>query len=321
MPANTLGPVGMTAQSMAMGAGTQSMFEGGMRMRAQGMDGKKPGNRIFNISPAVNGKTVWNLDADGMLSLNTTGSWTITPLSTFSVTAKMWGTGGGFPSGGAFGAGSPSAGAGGYAGGAVQLVAGTSYTLRVNQGGGTKCAYGSWGGGYSALLLTSGSVFVLVAGGGGGQGGRNSGLGGAGGRSNDAFQKAQDGATDDQGNGGGQGGFILYPGSGGGANTANLFWANGNSGSGSSGGEGGYSGGGGGGGYFGGGGGSGSDFAGAGGGGGSSYYDPARVTQASLLNGSGGTPGNASDPDRGTAGNPQTSYAVDPAFCGKIVLR
>lgn len=305
----------MVAQSMTMGAGTQGMFEGGMKMRAQGMDGKKPGNRVVLISPAVNGKTVWDIDAQP-LSLGTTGSWTITPLSTFSVAAKMWGTGGGFPSGGAFGAGSPSAGAGGYAGGTVQLVAGTSYTLRVNQGGGTKCAYGSWGGGYSALLLTSGSVFVLVAGGGGGQGGRNSGLGGAGGS-----PSAGNGTADDQGNGAGTGGNQSSAGSGGAANTANLFWTNGLSGSGSVGGEGGYSGGGGGGGYRGGGGGSGSDFAGAGGGGGSSYYDPARVTQASLLNGSGGTPGNASDPDRGTAGNPQTSYAVDPAFCGKIVLR
>ena len=316
MPVYPLGPVNMVGQSMTLPAKAQGMFEGGMKMQSQGMDGRKnPGNRIVLISPAVNGSSVWDLDA-AALSLNTTGSWTITPLSTFNVTAKMWGTGGGFPSGGAFGTGSPLAGAGGYAGGVVQLVAGTSYTLRVNHHGGVKSTYGSWGGGYSALLLTSGGAFILLAGGGGGQGGRNSGVGGAGGS-----PSAGNGAADDQGNGGGTGGNQSSAGSGGAANTANTFWANGSAGSGTVGGQGGYSGGSGGGGYKGGGGGSGSDFAGAGGGGGSSYYDPARVTQVSMLSGSGGTPGNASDPDRGTAGSPQTSYAVDPAFCGKIVLK
>ncbi|MFN8996350.1 MAG: hypothetical protein ACK5X3_22155, partial [Pseudomonadota bacterium] len=84
MPVNTLGPVNMVAQSMAMGAGTQGMFEGGMAMRAQGMDGKKPGGaRIFSVSPAVGGKTIWNLDADGSLSVlvtsaNTQNTLTIT---------------------------------------------------------------------------------------------------------------------------------------------------------------------------------------------------------------------------------------------------
>jgi len=43
MPANPLGPTGLLAQSMTLPAGSQSMAMGGMGVRAQGMDGRKPG--------------------------------------------------------------------------------------------------------------------------------------------------------------------------------------------------------------------------------------------------------------------------------------
>jgi hypothetical protein len=43
MPAQPLGPTGLLAQSMTLPAGSQSMAMGGMRMQAQGMDGRKKG--------------------------------------------------------------------------------------------------------------------------------------------------------------------------------------------------------------------------------------------------------------------------------------
>lgn len=41
MPTNPLGPTGLLAQSMTLPAGSQSMAKGGMRMQAQGVDGRK----------------------------------------------------------------------------------------------------------------------------------------------------------------------------------------------------------------------------------------------------------------------------------------
>ena len=41
MPTNPLGPTGLLAQSLTLPAGSQSMSRGGMRMQAQGMDGRK----------------------------------------------------------------------------------------------------------------------------------------------------------------------------------------------------------------------------------------------------------------------------------------
>ena len=41
MPVQPLGPTGLLAQSMTLPAGSQSMAMGGMRMQAQGMDGRK----------------------------------------------------------------------------------------------------------------------------------------------------------------------------------------------------------------------------------------------------------------------------------------
>jgi hypothetical protein len=43
MPVQPLGPTGLLAQSLTLPAGSQSMSRGGMKMQAQGMDGRKKG--------------------------------------------------------------------------------------------------------------------------------------------------------------------------------------------------------------------------------------------------------------------------------------
>ncbi len=294
MPVQPLGPTGLLAQSMTLPAGSQSMAMGGMRMQAQGMDGRKKGVRVFQISPAVNGRTTWNLDADGPLNLASEGSWTITPISSFGVNVKAWGEGGGQGGGG----GAGLFGAGAFAGGAVTLIAGVTITLGVGQGRGSAPTFGNQGGGWSGLFATSSNLSILIAAGGGGGGYDSpSVFGGPGG-----WPNGSSGATDPIGNDAGGGGATQSAPGSGGLSGGGLFAANGSAGLGRTGGAGGYAGGGGGGGHFGGGGGAGSDASGGGGGGGSSYFDPTRVSSASMLSGSGTTPGNASDPQRGTAG-------------------
>ncbi len=66
--------------------------------------------RAFSISPAVSGKSTWDLDVDGPLTLVAAGTWTITPLATFLCSVEMWGGGGG---GGGAGSTSGSGGSGG----------------------------------------------------------------------------------------------------------------------------------------------------------------------------------------------------------------
>ena len=247
--------------------------------------------RSFNISPAVGGKTTWNLDTDGPLNLSTQGTWTITPLFSFTTSVKAWGEGGG-PGGGGFGAGA-------FSGGDVALPAGVSITLGVGQGRGPAPQYGPSGGGWTGLFFTSSSLAILIAGGGGGGGYSSSSVSGGPGGWPDGFSGAAD---PNGGDGGGGGATQSGPGPRGNAG-GNLYATNGSPGSGRNGGAGGYAGGGGGGGYFGGGGGAGSDFSGAAGGGGSSYFDPAVVANPQMLSGSGTTPGNASDPARSGAGS------------------
>src|SRR5206468_2333740 len=86
------------------------------------------GARVFTISPAVNGKTTWNLDLDGTFSLGNAGTWTLTPQTTFIAQTKAWGGGGG----GSYQTG----GGGGYAGGLMQFQAGVGYRVDVAAGGG-----------------------------------------------------------------------------------------------------------------------------------------------------------------------------------------
>lgn len=247
--------------------------------------------RIFNITPAVSGKTTWNLDVDGPLNLSTQGTWTITPLSAFTTNVKAWGEGG-------VKFGSGNWGAGAFAGGDVALQQGVDIRLNVGQGRGPS-DIGGQGGGWTGLLFSSSLLAILIAGGGGGSGYSDSTINGGPGGAATGFNGVRDPVGgDNPGLGGTQTAAGLGGSSGGG-----LYATNGAPGVGRTGGRGGYAGGGGGGGYFGGGGGAGSDYSGAGGGGGSSYFDPARVTNAQLLAGLGTTPGNASDPARNGAGS------------------
>jgi hypothetical protein len=276
----------------------------------------------FTISPSVSGKSTWNLSTDGDLVLPSGGLWTITPTADFSANTKIWGAGGGNYTTGNGG------GPGGAAFGKISFENGVTYQLFVgNPGTSASSTRGGGGGGAASGVLRAGSTEVLIAGGGGGGSGAD--------------------ASGRQGGSGGGTNGSTAPGSGGGGGTQVSAGAGGvgsrrtgSSGSGTNGGRGsgatdsysggsvsgisGYTGGmgiydagdqgggGGGGGHYGGGGGGG-DAGGFGGGGGSGYYSTTYVTDVTLYNGSSSTsPGNASDSDRGTAGNGATA--------GKIVL-
>lgn len=247
--------------------------------------------KVFSISPAVSGKTSWNLAVDGPLNLSSGGTWTIVPTNTFTVNAKAWGGGGG--TGG-------SGGGGGYAGGSVLLNAGTSYTFHVGGGGGyypTRAANGggagggpsfsgSGGGGYSGVRTGSSAILIAAGGGGAGWGGVGGAAGGATGSPGQDYLDGLGGA--------------------GGPSTASALATAGTylGGDGQAAGAGA---GGGGGGFFGGGGGAPtspeSSWTGAGGGGGgSSFVSGVAVAGITMTGGSGATAGNASDIDRAGAG-------------------
>jgi hypothetical protein len=68
--------------------------------------------RIFAISPAVGGKSTWNLDVDGDLTIPTAGTWTITATTNFRATATLW-SGGGAGGGNGGGTAADQAGDGG----------------------------------------------------------------------------------------------------------------------------------------------------------------------------------------------------------------
>ena len=86
--------------------------------------------RSFSISPAVSGKSTWNLDTDGALDLGSQGTWTITPIGgALSTSIKMWGAGGGSTARGYGGAG----GGGGSSTGLAILPNGSSFVIRVGR--------------------------------------------------------------------------------------------------------------------------------------------------------------------------------------------
>ena len=306
-----------------------------------GKDAVTPGFPIrpLNISPTVSGKSIWDLGKDGKLVLNTNQEYTVTVDSPTAIDFKIWGAGGGMGVGPG-----RTGGGGGAVTGSMTLLNGTTYVLSVGRGGwrstdsvptspGTNPgsqggggvgephpSSGNYaagvGGGYSAIFrsATKSQANTVVMAGGGGGGGYN-GAGGAGGYPSGVA-------------GGGPSG------GGGGTQSAGGSGGSGGGGSGQSGSAltGGYSvkgplgapGGGGGGGYYGGGGG-GSSVAdtGGGGGGGSNYQNPPYLTSVTQYSGSGTTAGNASDPDRGTAGNgqPDSSSVGSPyAVPGAIVI-
>lgn len=132
--------------------------------------------RVLAISPAVSGKTSWNLEVDGPLPLSAAGTWTLTPATAMGLNVKLWGAGGG---GGGFDGNASYAGKGGggaYVSGLYRAAKSTAISALVGGGGGYGFssvtgtgggAAGSNGGGTGANAGTSGT-----SGAGGGGGGR-----------------------------------------------------------------------------------------------------------------------------------------------------
>lgn len=266
------------------------------------------------------------------------------PAGCTSVTAKLWGAGGGAGGTGrhpdslnGFGGG------GGFASGAFTLPPGQILIVRVGGGGGGAPYYykGGGGGGYSGIFLQSGDPLLIAGGGGGGSGvtqlnianhgGPGGGLAGGDAYGGSYAQLNGKGGTQSAGGGGGvklafdpnwppadggpyQGGVQDGP-----LNDAMPTYAGGTSPSsfGTS-----YTSGmgQGGGGYFGGGAGNvGDTSTGSGGGGGGSGYAAPFVFNAQLLAGSGASAANAGDPDRGGAGQGGTS-PMQSGAPGRVVI-
>ncbi len=294
------------------------------------------GESLFaNYEPDANTVGLWHLDeqVSPPLIYNYTGNHQLytTPNNVSSIYAKIWGAGGG--------AGRTTSiygGGGGYTTGTISVTPGQVLPIVVG-GGGTTIVSGTGagaGGGYSGIFTTSVSQTnaLLIAGGGGGGGGYDpaayggyggGATGGDGSLPNGSYYSSRGmGGTQTAGGAGGaysswvgQNGSALqggagadYPGtsygSGGGA-TYGGGGAIGGTGQGA---------GGGGGGYYGGGGGANNAY--LGGGGGSGYVKTTGVV-GSITAGSGSTPGNSGDPDRGTAGNGGGSVA---GVAGKVYL-
>lgn len=259
----------------------------------------------FNITPAINGKTTWNLETDGNLTLNTNGYYSISTFADRTVfEVRMWGGGGG--TGGQGGTG----GAGGATTGVLQVDGiGANLQLVVGQGGrqggggvslgggGSSDGLRGGGAGYSGIFL-AGNInlitqnnAVMMAGGGGGAGGPSGNFAGAGGGpSGGSGQNSPSPAY-------AQGGTQIAGGIGGAGNGVALRGGNGLSG--------------GGGGFFGGAGGSDNGSYAPGGGGGSGFinviYSANNVTIAVIdgttTAGASSTVALATNPARGNAGN------------------
>jgi len=96
--------------------------------------------RIFTISPAVSGKTTWDLDVDGPLVLSQAGTWTVTPSSGFAGSVDLNGGGGGagaFVSGNNGTAGTASTFAGLSAGGGARSTGPGANVNGTGAAGGT----------------------------------------------------------------------------------------------------------------------------------------------------------------------------------------
>lgn len=283
----------------------------------------------YTISPALDDGTTAGDFSTGLsiTGVGVTGRcYTLTPAKDIDVVVRMWGAGGGARD---YTAGVNFGGGGGAAYGKVTLSAGIGYSVFAggrgtnNSEGVVVSTRGSAGGGAaSGILLSSDQSEILIAGaGGGGIGeyglGRGSGAGGGTtGQDGEGATTGGDGGTQIAGGAGGNGGRRT------GASATDTNGAGGNTGSdyypgGTSGVPGKYNGGmgeynagdvgspGGGGGHFGGGQGGG-DTGAFGSGGGSGYYNPSVVVGIGtiiLYTGNGSSPGNSSDPYRGTYGD------------------
>ena len=292
-------------------------------------------------------------DSEGIFTTPGTVNFDI-PAGVTSMDVKMWGGGGGAGGGNASSSGG-NGGGGGYVSSTLSVTPGETLTLYVGGGGGGAGAGdgggGGGGGGWSGIFRSA--TPLIVAGGGGGGGGAlnntgpvNGGNAGAGGGTSGLTGVAS--GSNQPGTGGtgaavGTGGTGLCNGNNGSGRTGGQgvtrsFFTCTTSAGGSAGVNGGGAGsgignsftgqnaasGGGGGGYFGGGSGAAagnnSNGGGAGSGGGSSY-----TTGTGPVNtaGSGNTPGNSGDGDRGTAGDGgtgSTNAAGSAGSAGKVII-
>ena len=287
-------------------------------------------NPSYTITPALPNGATSGYFADGLsiTGISTTGrAYTIVPSGTVDVYVRMWGAGGGrYFNGTSY---TTSSGAGGAAYGRVTLTGGTSYLVFAGGTGqdATSNRGGPGGGAASGIVLSSDQSEILIAGGGAGSYGvyglgRGSGAGGGTtGQDGEGSTTGGKGGTQTAGGAGQSGGrrtgasATNTNGAGGATGTPSYF--GGYSGITSSNGAAKYNGGtgdlnggdagspGGGGGHFGGGQGGG-DAGAFGSGGGSGFYNGSVVVGIGttiLYTGNGSTPGNSSDPYRGTYGN------------------
>lgn len=284
--------------------------------------------------------TLLKLTADGVITfwdgisdlvLDSTEEYTVECLQNFNATTKMWGAGG------ACGftlteditdtSNEGPGGAGGYSSANITFNKGQTYIFQIGEGGARvpsadeigatylaggvlNTAGGTQGGGYSGIFKTSATqenALLIAGGGGGGSDSRYSTGGGAGGGTSGENVTELTGL-----NQGGEGGTQV---AGGAPSTFNNATA-GSALTGGFGQDNTASLGGGGGGYYGGGGGN-----VGGGGGGSSYISSdLDIASGSTTSGSGTTPGNSGDSDRGAAGAAGVSGSTSGSD-GKILLR
>ena len=256
-------------------------------------------NGEFGISPNWSGSSTFELSSSNPLNIGTTGTYTITPSTTFTADIKMWGAGGGA------GAQGGSGGGGGFSSGRYTFQSGSTYYILIGQGGragaggtatgggGSGDTHRGGGGGYTGIFTGSSAAHanaLIIAGGGGGAGGGSgSGPGGAGGGT--TGQAGNGGSGAQPGGGTQSAGGAASGGSSSAAGSA-LTGANGLSG--------------GGGGYY--GGGSGGDHGqyAPGGGAGSGYIGGTGISNGVTTTGATTTPANSSDSVRSGAGDPQT---------------
>lgn len=295
---------------------------------------KTPPGREFLISPALYGKTRWNLDNLSRMNISSSGQWTITPTSDFTASIKMWGAGGtGNDNTGTFN--KYMGGAGGYSSGTASFVSGIPYVLIVGEAGtmvvGINGPYTIGGGGYgqggdattpnlrggglSGLFSQSYSHgnSMIIAGGGGAKnaGSTTDDYGGAGGGSS-----GQTGVGGNYGNSGGgtqtYGGIAATGRAPYGYNGSQLLGGLGcmfttRFDVGSTGGGGGYYGGGG-----------GSNVISGAAGGGSGYIGG--VLNGITLTGDGSIPANSTDTDRGVSGAGGQRSGPYPPRDGRVII-
>lgn len=314
---------------------------------------------VFGQGTAVAGGYIYSAGGGGAGTpttqvYNTAGTTAfVVPTGVTSITVKAWGAGGGGGGGNNGGGIGGAGGGGGYAKAVISVTPAESLDVLVGTAGAkatTNTAAGN-GGGYSALKRSA--TFLLQAGGGGGGGGtRGSRAGGAGGAGGGSSGVA--GSSPASGGGGGgagtnaAGGAAGAAGTGGAAGRAGIANAGGNgmasvtscatstAGTGGAGGTGAggsggiytgascSNGGGGGGGRYGGGGGGTTNSNNRGGGGGGGGSDLVTGTSTVETAGSGTTPGNSGDSDRGGLGDGgsggATAAAASAGDSGIVVI-